>query len=1071
MAVAAREVNRVSSTEPHDWDLVEELAFQCLELRASAPDAAATKIAALLAPHPQLAGAVHKVLQQIDSTASSPTDTGAPPTVPERLGPYRLGPCLGQGGMGAVYEASDPTLGRSVAVKIVRPELLLFGQARERFRREAEAVARLSHPGIVPVYQVGEDQGVPWFAMELVAGRSLADVLRTLHGRDPASLTAADLQRAVTGGAAATGSSAFTGSWEHLCVRIVLELAQALAHAHDRGVLHRDVKPSNVVLDHGGHPRLLDFGLARADGSAELTRTGAAIGSLPYMPPEQLRGSADADARGDVYALGVLLYELLSLRSPFLGSNEAATRRAVETGDAMPVRRWHRGLRWETTVVTAVAMDRDPARRYQGMQEFAGDLQRVLDRRPILARPPGALRRLRQHAERHPVRATLLAIGLVAVVVGPLLYTLALQHERDLARTAQHDAERLRGLDRRRSYRAGVQAAQLALHMGQATKAREQLERCPEELRAFEWHHLARQLDDSSAAFPVSDGFVRRVAFTDAGLFTASADGHTRLWSLPDGRHLATFGPDNDAAALTMAASADGTCVLTGHLDHAARLWHGTEGTLRALFPFDELYDGAPPARHQRSVFAVAMDARAKTAYAASAGGVVAVIDLDSATVRRSFRLPVQRGGPFALAVSPDGGLLAASCDLGIQLLTPDGAVQRTLRGHQGFVFSLRFSADGSQLLSGSQDRTARLWSVADGAPGTMLLGHDGEVHEATFDGPDTVWTASNDGSLRQWNAANGRELQRRLGHRGAVYGVRIAADPRRMASAGWDGTARLWDPDTGAARRRIRAAVPTRRTLLLHGDGAFCSIVNEEQDVLTIALPSGRTAPPLVEGAARALAVHGGTIARARGQEVVRLPGGEVLAGTNGPVEHLAFLDDGTLVAAEAGGDLVVWAPGADDGQRRTAHDKDVRALLPCAGGFVTASEDGRVLRWRLDGTFEVLAADSPWQAAALSPDGRTLYLCGFRRVVAVAMATATPRWDRAFETQMRGVSVTSAGRRVLVAGSDQMLHVLDSEDGEPIVGLPADNLVARVVATDAIAVTSTVYSEIDLWLGDSPR
>lgn len=1058
------------SSEPHDWDLVEELAFQCLELRTAAPDTAEAKIAALLAPHPQLASAVHKVLQQIDRTASGTGDSDAPPAVPARLGPYRLGRQLGQGGMGAVYEANDATLDRSVAVKIVRPELLLFGQARERFRREAEAVARLSHPGIVPVYQVGEDQGVPWFAMELVTGRSLAEALRTLQGREPGSLTAADLQRAVLGDASAVGSSAFTGSWEHLCVRIVLELAQALAHAHDRGVLHRDVKPSNVVLDQDGHPRLLDFGLARADGNVELTRTGAAVGSLPYMPPERVQGEASADARGDVYSLGVLLYELLSLRSPFLGDNEAATRRAVEAGDAPPLHRWHRGLRWETTVVTAVAMDRDPARRYQGMQEFAGDLQRVLDRRPILARPPGAWRRLRQHAERRPVRATLALIGVLAAIVGPLLYTLALQHERDLAREAQHEAERLREVDRRRSYRAGVQAAQLALHMGQATKAREQLEPCPEELRAFEWHHLNRQLDDSQAAFPIDSGFVRRIACTDAGVFAAGADGKTRLWSR-DGKLLRAFGPDNGAAALTMVASADGGHVLTGHFDHTVRLWNGTDGSLRAEFALDVLYGDKPPARHQRSVFAVALDAGATVAYAASAGGAVAVLDLPTATLQRSFRLPVRRGGPFALAVSPDDGLLAAGCDLQIELLTPDGAVQRTLRGHQGFVFSLQFSADGKRLLSASQDRTARVWHVANGTPGTMLLGHDGEVHEAVFDGDDRAWTASNDGTLRQWSLGDGHEMQRRLGHRGAVYGVRLQQDPGRLASAGNDGTVRLWNTAQGAASRRIGSAGRIPRALVLHGDGAFCSVVDDGFGVRTFAVPDGTAVAPLVDGPVRALAVQGTTIAHANGNRVACEPGGKVLTGTIGDVDQLLFLAGGTLVAAEAQGALIVWAPGATEGSRHEVHEQRIGALLACGDGFVSASADGRVLRWRNDGRHELLASGTAWEAAALAPDGRTLYVAGLRRVLALALDTATARWDRSFENQMRGIATTSAGRRLLVASADRLLHVLDSEDGEPIVGLPVGNLVAAVVATDGIAVTSTVYSEVDLWLGDSPR
>ena len=1051
-----------------DWDRVEELAFQCLELRAADPAHAEARIGELLAPHPELRGPVHEVLQRIDDTNAA---AAAPPlpAVPDRLGPFRLGRCLGQGGMGAVFEAHDATLGRTVAVKIVRPELLLFPEARQRFRREAEAIARLSHPGIVPIHQVGEDAGVPWFAMEFVAGRSLAAVLRDLHGRSPATLRGRDLQRAALGDTAASGSSAFSGDWEETCLRLVLELAQALAHAHDRGVLHRDVKPSNVLVAADGHPRLCDFGLARTGGGDELTRTGAAVGSVPYMAPEQLRGDA-VDARADVYALGVLLHELLTLRSPFLRDHEAATRRAVELGEAPPL---PRGLRWETTVVTAVAMDRDPERRYQGMHELAADLQRVLDRRPILARPPGLRRRLGRYAERHPVRATAAVAGAFAVLIGPLLYTLALQHERDLARSAFHEAERLREQDRQRSYRAGVQAAQLALRMGQATTAREQLERCPEELRAFEWHHLARQLDDSAASFATDTGFVRRVAFAPDGLLVAGADGAVRHWSA-DGELRRTFGPDSKAAALTMAASADGRIVLTGHVDHTARLWRGDDGGERAVVALGEHYGATPPQRHQQAVYAVALDAAAELAYAGSAGGLVAVIDLARGAVVRTFRLPVVRGGPFALAVAPDGGLLAAACDFEILLLTPDGEIRRTLRGHQGLVFSLRFSHDGARLLSASQDRTARVWQVADGSASTLLLGHDGEVHEAAWDGDERAWTASNDGTLRQWDVGSGRELQRRLGHRGSVYGVALREAPRALASAGWDGTARLWDPDTGAAKRRIGARARTARCLVLHGGTASgeptrCSIVDDQHGVRTFGLPGGAPEPPLVAGPVRALAVRGDAVAHADGRAVQR--GAAALAGAEDDVDALLLLADGTLVGAETGGALLVWPPGVATAERRTAHTAAVRALLALGDGFVSAALDGSAFWWRRDGSRTLLASGTQWEGAAAARGGETVYLCGMRRVVAVDAGSATPRWDRSFEAQMRGITTASQGRRLLVAGSDHALHVLDATDGTPIVALPAGNLVDDVVVADGVAVTATVYSEVDLWLGDTPR
>src|SRR5262249_55150707 len=199
-----------------------------------------------------------------------------------------------------------------------------FGQARERFRREAQLIATLRHPGIVPVYAFGEAGDLPYYAMEYVDGASLEDVLDALRGKDPARLTSADFEEAL---ARATGiasepavarASPAPLAWVPFCFRLAQQVAEALAHAHECGVVHRDVKPSNVMLTRDGRVRLVDFGLSTRSKATKITRSGSELGSLPYMPPELLRGGmAAVDARSDVYSLGVTLYELLTLRSPF----------------------------------------------------------------------------------------------------------------------------------------------------------------------------------------------------------------------------------------------------------------------------------------------------------------------------------------------------------------------------------------------------------------------------------------------------------------------------------------------------------------------------------------------------------------------------------------------------------------------------------------------------------------------------------------------------------------------------------------------------------------------------------
>jgi serine/threonine protein kinase/tetratricopeptide (TPR) repeat protein len=350
--------------------------------------------------------------------------------VPERLGEFVLGERLGGGGMGVVYAASQPSLGRQVALKLIRPEHLYFPGARERFRREIEAIARLEHPGIVRVYCAGEDGGVPYFAMERVAGLSLDRLLGMLRDRAPAELDERAVRQLVapTGGEASVVEMRGRGRrWSELCCRWLCDLALAIDHAHRHGVLHRDLKPSNVIVTPDLSVKLLDFGLASTREGSHLTRTGSQVGSLPYMAPEQVEGrGADIDERTDVYALGVTMYELLTLHSPFLhdGESEEQTRRRILEGAAPPVRARNPSVPWDAETVCAVAMDPVPQRRYASAADFARDLHNVLELRSIAARRPGPARRLARLARRRPAWAVGILLGSLIVLVGPTLWAI-----------------------------------------------------------------------------------------------------------------------------------------------------------------------------------------------------------------------------------------------------------------------------------------------------------------------------------------------------------------------------------------------------------------------------------------------------------------------------------------------------------------------------------------------------------------------------------------------------------------------------------------------------------------------
>jgi tetratricopeptide (TPR) repeat protein/tRNA A-37 threonylcarbamoyl transferase component Bud32 len=405
---------------PPAEDPVDELLAACLQ--AEDPAAAVGQAAS---SHPQHASELRQRWEFL--VAARAPGTTKPGQAGGRLGRFRLIEKVGGGGMGIVYRAIEDPPGREVALKLVRPEHLWFEGSHRRFLREVETVAAMQHPGIVPVYSCGEHDGVPFCAMEYVRGRSLADVLEVLRrNQAPPDVTALRQDGA--------------RDWNDACFRLALQVAEALAHVHARGVVHRDVKPSNILLDDAGRARLIDFGLARVTHGESLTRTGVQPGSLAYMSPEQVRGD-DVDARTDVWSLGVTLHELLTLQQPFVRQTEEATRRAIMAGVAPQASSSGTRVPWDAATVVATAMAPERDRRYQTMPALADDLRAFLERRPIAARRPGPWLRTRRWTQRHPVASV--TIALLVVLLGVLPSTLLLR-ERAAREEIGREAERAR---------------------------------------------------------------------------------------------------------------------------------------------------------------------------------------------------------------------------------------------------------------------------------------------------------------------------------------------------------------------------------------------------------------------------------------------------------------------------------------------------------------------------------------------------------------------------------------------------------------------------------------------------
>ena len=293
------------------------------------------------------------------------------PRIGTELAGYRIENLVGAGGMGVVYRAADPRLDRRVALKLL-PQSSGSGREQSRFRREAEAAGRVQHRGIVVVLSAGEVEGRRYIAQELVSGgRTLRDLLDELR-RLP-ELPADHYQRVA---------------------RLFLDLTDALATAHEAGIVHRDIKPQNILLTKGGEPKVADFGLARLEGDVSLSRTGEFVGTYYYTSPEQAAPSARAaDAQSDVFSLGVSLYECLTLRRPFDGDSIRQVVHAILAADPPDPRTIFSRVPADLAVISLKALEKRPEARYASMRAFGEDLRRHLADEPILARPPSAARR------------------------------------------------------------------------------------------------------------------------------------------------------------------------------------------------------------------------------------------------------------------------------------------------------------------------------------------------------------------------------------------------------------------------------------------------------------------------------------------------------------------------------------------------------------------------------------------------------------------------------------------------------------------------------------------------------